>query len=946
MFKLRLFTLCYTLLFTLFLCNADLPGFMPPNPHFPPEILEDMKKEDALTMRDCNYTVNPIRDAGKSGMQNSLSNVVMQTLVTGTKKMPCILIKFPDQNNINTTTDFQDMLFTVGGISTGSVRDYYQEVSYGKMTIDGIVNGWYTTNNPKSGYAGTTAKCAYEAAQKADAAGFNWAPYDNDGDGYVDSLWVIHSGLGAEESGDKNNDIWSHSWDFYSAGLGVYTTATDWPGHAGQKIKIKKYIIMPERSKSAGGNGTIESIVGIGVFCHEFGHALGLPDLYDVGGTGEGLGNASLMAGGSWGGNGGDTRYPAHLDAWSKIDLGWLTPDVISTNGNKTLNYVESNNSCYLLKPLGSTNNQYFLVENRQHTGFDSTLFATGIFIYHIDEDIISSYRSTNKVNNNTHAYGVALEEADATTDSYSSMHLFSSNGGRGSIGDSWPNGVKNTFSASSIPSTKTNAGITQNCGITNIPAKSNAMTAFYYIQPALAPLTGVVLTASPANTILYSQPVTLTAVATGGLNLSYKFMFGAIILRDFASSNSFSWTPLAIKTYNEITVIAKDTDGSTVTSVPISITTKVSLTPLSAVALTVSPANTILYGKSVTLTATATGGQSLQYKFMYGAIILRDFASNNSVVWTPLAIKTYSNITVIAKDIDATTVTSLPISITTKPVLSAITITSSPANSLLLGNPVTLSATATGGVNLQYKFMYGAVILRDFAASNSISWTPLALKAYSNITVVVKDIGVDPVVSMTSSAINITTKSALTAVALSSLPLTTCLVNTLVTLTATATGGGTIQYKFMTGNTIIRDFSNSNTCTWTPVAAQEYPLTVLAKDLQAVNPNTTVTSSIKTFVVTASANPLSAVSLSASPTTVLFGTTVTLTATATGGVSVMYKFMYGALTLHDFAASNSYTFTPSAVKTYSAITVIARDNANTITSLPISFVVANIPVP
>ena len=185
---------------------------------------------------------------------------------------------------------------------------------------------------------------------------------------------MVHSGVGAEESGNTANDVWSHSWDFASSGLGVFTTSTNDPYHAGQKIKINSYIIQPEASYWSGGNGRTRDIVGIGVFCHEFGHALGLPDLYDVGGSGQGLGNASLMAGGSWGGNGNDSRYPAHLDAWCKADLGWVSPTVVTTDGNYTVNEAEDNQSCYLVKPAGSTINQYFLVENRQHHGYDNTL--------------------------------------------------------------------------------------------------------------------------------------------------------------------------------------------------------------------------------------------------------------------------------------------------------------------------------------------------------------------------------------------------------------------------------------------------------------------------------------------------------------------------------------------------------------------------------------------
>ncbi len=462
---------------------------------------------------------------------------------------------------------------------------------------------------------------------------------------------------------------------------------------------------------------------------------------------------------------------------------------------------------------------------------------------------------------------------------------------------------------------------------------------------------TEVSLTSNPANVALFGTSVTFTATTVGGVNPQYKFMYGTIMLRDFASSNTYTWTPGAVKTYSGITVVVKDSGGvdplATFTSPPISITTKLALT---AITLATSPVNTVLLGNSVTLTATATGGVNLQYKFMYGSTILRDFAAGNILVWKPGALKTYSGITVVVKDLggaDPTaTMTSNAVSITTKAALTGISMTTSPLNAVLLGKPVTLTATATGGVNLQYKFMYGTLILRDFAVSNTMNWTPGALKTYSGLTVVVKDLGgVDPTLTLTSLPVSITTKTALTGVTLATAPVNTCVVGSQVTLTATATAGVSVMYKFMTGTTIIRDFNSSNTCIWTPNAVAIHSLTVIAKDTGGTDPLATVTSPAKTFTVTGPLAPLTVVSVAALPTTVTLGSQVTLTATAIGGATVQYKFMYGILTLRDFAAGNSYTFNPSTAKTYSGITVTAKDTGGvdplaTVVSPATSFVV------
>jgi hypothetical protein len=110
-----------------------------------------------------------------------------------------------------------------------------------------------------------------------------------DGDGYVDGFTCIHAGYGYEETG-SGSDIWSHMWSLSSAGVGAYATNDARPGYPGQYIIIDEYTIDPERSNYS----NYGTMVGRGVYCHEWGHALGLPDLYDTGGSGEGLGQWSL----------------------------------------------------------------------------------------------------------------------------------------------------------------------------------------------------------------------------------------------------------------------------------------------------------------------------------------------------------------------------------------------------------------------------------------------------------------------------------------------------------------------------------------------------------------------------------------------------------------------------------------------------------------------------
>ncbi len=370
--------------------------------------------------------------------------------------------------------------------------------------------------------------------------------------------------------------------------------------------------------------------------------------------------------------------------------------------------------------------------------------------------------------------------------------------------------------------------------------------SASYIVTSALSSVT---LATSLSDVTLVGNAITLTATSVGGAYVQYKFMYGALVLRDFTSSNSYIFTPGNVKTY-ELTVIARDINSvdatAIVTSPVVSITTKAALT---AVKLTTSPVSAVYYGSPVTLTAAATGGVSVLYKFMIGTTMLRDFSSSNLYTATLLPLGTFP-LTVVARDekgaITTATVTS-PVSYMTVGLpLTAVKLTSSPTNTVVLGSPVTLTAAATGGTSVQYKFMHGAVVLRDFASSNTFTFSPQNLKTYT-LTVIARDINT---YDFTSPAINVVVKSPVSAVNLITSPTDTVLIGNPVILYSTVTGGASLQYKFMAGNSVLRDFSNDNNYSWTPVLSGVFPLTVVVRDLNCSTPDAIFTSAVTNFTV------------------------------------------------------------------------------------------------
>jgi hypothetical protein len=222
-------------------------------------------------------------------------------------------------------------------------------------------------------------------------------------------------------------------------------------------------------------------MVSIGVFCHDFGHNLGLPDLYDTGYGGEGLGHWCLMSGGSWGGNGASPWLPVHLCSWAKGDLGWVEPTVISADGYYDIPLWELIPQSYRLSTGGAPTAEYFLIENRQTIQQDAFLPGNGLLIYHIDENVIAQYRPSNRVNYQQNGvYGVTLEEADGA------MHLFYG-ANSGDINDPFPGGTNNTAfdSLGTTPDSRTNGGENTHCGVNSIPPSFGLMTPYFYVGTA-----------------------------------------------------------------------------------------------------------------------------------------------------------------------------------------------------------------------------------------------------------------------------------------------------------------------------------------------------------------------------------------------------------------------------------------------------------------------------
>lgn len=298
-----------------------------------------------------------------------------------------ILAQFEDVRFRYGKQDFTDLL-TQDGYSrngaSGSAKEYFDEQFSGKLEFRFEVSDIVTLPGKRSEYGANLSdgqdkdptRMVIEACQKADDM-IDFTLYDDNNDGEIDNVFIFFAG-GDEAEGAGEDCIWSHSW-YVSDG-------------AGQNVvldgkMLNRYACCSELTRRSIGGTIDETIVGIGTFCHEYGHTLGLVDLYDTDYAGSGGESASLwvwtslMDGGNQN-NLGNT--PPHLNAIEREMLGICEPVRIKTDGSYSLGPIDKTNTVYRLDT--DNEDEYYLLECRSGTGWDSHIGGKGMLVYHIDK--------------------------------------------------------------------------------------------------------------------------------------------------------------------------------------------------------------------------------------------------------------------------------------------------------------------------------------------------------------------------------------------------------------------------------------------------------------------------------------------------------------------------------------------------------------------------------
>lgn len=319
----------------------------------------------------------------------------------GEQKALVILVQFTDKkfSIAEPTQAFNDMMNKEGYSSnkgTGSARDFYIQSSLGQYKPHFDVFGPITLSKKLNYYGGNTSSgqdvnakyMVIEACQALDDK-INFADYDHDNDGVVDNVYLFYAGY-SESEGAPSYSIWPHSSKLYNASIIL------------DGVKINKYACSSELRGTSGSN-----ISGIGTFCHEFGHVLGLPDLYSTGYQPAFTPNSwSTMDNGSYN-NGG--RTPPYFSSYERYSLGWIEPAEITASDTTFVLPDISTNQALIIKT--KKENEYFLLENRQKHDWDMYIPGHGMLVWHID--YYKDAWNSNTVNNiGSHQY-VDIVEAD-----------------------------------------------------------------------------------------------------------------------------------------------------------------------------------------------------------------------------------------------------------------------------------------------------------------------------------------------------------------------------------------------------------------------------------------------------------------------------------------------------------------------------------------------------
>ena len=360
--------------------------------HWMTDMNGNVLKRDArgFLVADNTVAVSQMRQAASARMvekrRRAAADRASAPIALGEKHFLVILVEFSDKKFSSTKEDFNNLMNQVGYSAnggTGSARDYYSDNSHGNFTPVFDVYGPVTLSKPMAYYGENDSQGDDKHPAEAVVEGLtalksqiDFSKYDNDGDKWVDLVFMYYAGYGeADYSGaDCDDTIWPHQWDIRYEGLSF-----SFNGYS-----VSSYACSGELV----GSGVLAGkLCGIGTACHEFGHAMGLPDFYDTdyetNGQAAGLFAYSLMDSGSYNNEG---RTPPFLNIEERTILGWLDESAIRDFTASGMVSIPPVNENVAYKTPTDVAGEYFVYECREQKGWDSYIPGPGLIVYHVDK--------------------------------------------------------------------------------------------------------------------------------------------------------------------------------------------------------------------------------------------------------------------------------------------------------------------------------------------------------------------------------------------------------------------------------------------------------------------------------------------------------------------------------------------------------------------------------
>ena len=471
--------------------------------------------------------------------------------ITGAKKGIIILVNFQDVSFTATRSDFDSLANTPSynsGKYKGSMYDYFYAQSDGQFELTFDVVGPYTVSKNCSYYGSNNsngddkhpAEMVIEALQLADPD-VDYSNYDWDNDGEVDQVYVVYAGKG-EADGGAATTIWPHEFTlssakYYSDGTGRQTL---------DGVKIDTYACGGEQ------NGSTGETAGIGTMCHEFSHCLGYPDFYDIDYSGgQGMFEWDLMDSGSYNDDG---YQPAGFTSYERWVAGWKDPiELLNTQSITDMAALQDEGSkSYVIYNKGNRD-EYYLLENRQKTGWDASLPGKGLLIIHVDYDsLVWSINQPNDTPSHQRMTWVAADNEYQYTMYQGNKYYTKS----GAANDPFPYGSvnafgKNTTPAATLYNANSDGTYYLDSSVENITQNSNGTISFDFrgisnvADPTFSPAGGsyadaqtVTISCETTDATIYytldgSTPTTSSTRYTEPLYISDTTTVKAIAVKD-----------------------------------------------------------------------------------------------------------------------------------------------------------------------------------------------------------------------------------------------------------------------------------------------------------------------------------------------------------------------------------------------------------------------------